>query len=136
MNTKYRAAELEYAFNQAMEYCKECREPPVDFVLHKFTDISNDTMQNYVKWAEEMEKGDREVDLDIVEASAAIKKWWEFKTYFWVALGLNNEKLAAFTIFNLKQPCNGGYSDKQVGSVGNIEVVVKGEGVGGEKAFG
>lgn len=135
MNTKYKAEELEQAFAKTMEYCTEQSEPPVDFVLHKFTDISNDTMQNYVKWAEEMEKGTREVDPEIMRGAAAIKKWWEFKTVFWLRLGLRNEKLSAFAIFNLKQPCNGGYSDKPVGSVGNIEVVVKADGVG-DKAFG
>ncbi len=135
MNIKYKAEELESALEQAMEYCTTCGEPPVDFVLHKFTDISQDTMERYVKWAEEMEKGDRETDPEVVRGAEAIKKWWEFKTFWWVSLGVRNEKLQTMAIFNLKQPCNGGYSDKPVGAVGNIEVVIKADGVG-DKAFG
>lgn len=135
VNVLYKADELEEAFGQAMADCMKNNEPPVDFVLHKYTKISQDTMTNYLKWAEEMEKGKREVDIEVIRSAEVIKKWQEFKTVFWVRKGLDDPKLAAFAIFNLKQPCNGGYSDKPVGAVGNIEVVVKADGVG-DKAFG
>lgn len=135
MNIKYKGEELERAFEEAMDYCTQRGEPPVDFVLHQFTPISQDAMSDYVKWADEMEKGERETDPEVIRAAECIKKWWEFKTMWWLRLGLSNEKLATFAIFNLKQPCNGGYSDRPVGAVGNIEVVVKADGVG-DKAFG
>ena len=135
MNIKYKADELEEAFERAMEKCNLERVPPVDFVLHEFTGISQDAMSDYVKWADEMASGKREPDPEVIRAAGAIKKWWEFKTFWWVSLGVNNEKLQTMAIFNLKQPCNGGYSDRPVGSVGNIEVVVKADGVG-DKAFG
>jgi hypothetical protein len=43
--------------------------------------------------------------------------------------------MATFAIFNLKQPMNGGYTDKPLSAAGNTEVVVKLEGVGGSEAF-
>lgn len=134
VNIKYRADELEEAIRKCMAYCNDHNEPPVDFVLHMFTSISNDTMSNYLKWAEEMEQGKREPDSEVMRASEVIKKWQEFKTVFWARVGINDPKLAAFAIFNLKQPCNGGYTDKPVGAVGNVEIVINTQGVG-DKAF-
>lgn len=134
MKAKYKAAELEDAFEKCMQYCIDNNEPPVDFVLHKFTSISQDTMTNYLKWAEEMEKGDKPVDLDVIRASEVIKKWQEFKTVFWARVGLKDPKLSAFAIFNLKQPCNGGYTDKPVTAAGNVEVSVNLSGVGNNAA--
>lgn len=133
---KYKPDDLIPAINQCMEYCTSQRKPPVDFVLHQFTPISSDAMQDYLKFAAEMEKGSREWDEGVIKCADAIKKWQEFKTYFWAALGMDNEKLQPFAIFNLKQPCNGGYSDKPPAAMGNTEVVVRLEGVGGDKAFG
>lgn len=134
MNIKYRADELEEAIEKCMAYCNDHNKPPVDFVLHMFTSISSDTMSNYLKWAEEMEAGKREPDSEVMRASEAIKKWQEFKTFWWVTLGVTNEKLQSMAIFNLKQPCNGGYTDKPVGAVGNVEIVINTQGVG-DKAF-
>ena len=134
VNIKYGADELEAAFEAARERCVDGHVPPVDYVLHEFTSISNDTMNNYIKWAEEMEAGKREPDPEVMRASAAIKKWQEFKTFWWVTLGVTNEKLQSMAIFNLKQPCNGGYTDKPVGAVGNVEIVINTQGVG-DKAF-
>lgn len=134
VNIKYKADELEAAFEKARARCIDGHVPPVDYVLHEFTSISNDTMNNYIKWAEEMEAGKREPDPEVMRASAAIKKWQEFKTFWWVTLGVTNEKLQSMAIFNLKQPCNGGYTDKPVGAVGNVEIVINTQGVG-DKAF-
>lgn len=134
MNIKYKANELEEAFEKAMQHCIDAHVPPVDFVLHEYTTISNDTMNNYLKWAEDMEMGKIEPDPEVIRASVAIKKWGEFKTFWWVTLGVTNEKLQTMAIFNLKQPCNGGYTDKPVGAVGNVEIVINTQGVG-DKAF-
>ena len=48
---------------------------------------------------------------------------------------MNDPKMAAFAIFNLKQPCNGGYSDKPLGTVGNIEISINSDGIGGSNSF-
>lgn len=125
MNIKYKADELEKALDEAMEYCSVNNEPPVDFILHKFTSIDQVTMERYVHAADDMAKGEKPVDQEVMRCAEAIKKWWEFKTVWWLRLGIRNEKLSAFSIFNLKQPCNGGYSDRPLGTVGNVEVVIK-----------
>ncbi len=135
INYKYKAAELREAVERCMAYCIDNNKPPVDFVLHKFTPISADAIVDYIKWAKEMEDGKRERDADLMEAAEVLKKWQEFKTVFWLEIGMNDPKLSAFAIFNLKQPCNGGYSDKPLGTVGNIEINIDTEGVGGGKAF-
>lgn len=131
----YSPEELEVAFAKAMDYCTSEKEPPVNYVLHRFTSISDDTMERYVNRAAKMAAGEEETDPVIMRCAEVIKKWQEFKTYWWVALGVSNEKLQTMAIFNLKQPCNGGYTDKAPTNTGGTEVTIKLQGVG-DKAFG
>ena len=83
----YKAEALERAIDQCMAYCLENHKAPVDFNLHQFTDISHDTVSNYIKWAEEMEAGKRERNEEIIKSAKVLKNGRSLRLIFGWILG-------------------------------------------------
>lgn len=58
----------------------------------------------------------------------AYKKIEAFRAYYWSAKALDNPKVTGFAAFALKQPKNGGWTDKQVVEVPEIKIKIAGGG--------
>ena len=56
------------------------------------------------------------------------KKIETFRAYFWNAKALANPKVTGFAAFALKQPKNGGWTDKQTVEVPEIKIKIAGGG--------
>lgn len=139
---KLSAEELEAKIDEVIDYCDAHQEPPVSFILRKIAGISDDTINRYRKAADgESEDGSdeggdeaavtrRETDR---RYAAAIKKWDEYRTAFWIRWGMANPKAQGFAAFQLKQPANGGYKDRQdIGGAVEATVTIKTDGVGAD----
>lgn len=129
---KLTVEELHDRLSALMEYCIENTSAPSDYAVMKHVGISPDTLERWRKDQIEDENG------KLIDSPYAveIKKFDLFRNDFWLSVGLKNPKLQGFVAFNLKQPCNGGYSDKQGGSGGaQVEVTIKTAGIGGDDAF-
>lgn len=58
----------------------------------------------------------------------AYKKLEAFRTYYWSLKAIDNPKLTGFAAFALKQPSNGGWTDKQTVEVPEIKIKIAGGG--------
>ncbi len=136
MKRVYKAKELEEAIDKCVAHCVETGEPPVGYVLHKFTDVPEERLQEYLEYGEAVLRGERHNGSEIMGRYRAAKRWEEFKTFYWLERGQKEPKVAAFAKFNLKQSGNGGYVEKETaGKGGKNQVVVKVDGIGGEEAM-
>jgi hypothetical protein len=148
-NRKYTAKAFTERMEEFFTWCTENRKAPINYNLANFFGISVDTIANYrnltVYTDEELEKqaeGDKEKLKELKKdneerkgLSEAVKKLDKFRTNFWIEIGLSDPKLQTFAIFNLKQPFNGGYSDKQQIEAGGVNIVINPNGVGGDDSF-
>lgn len=132
----YRASELMEAIDRCVEHCIESGEPPVGYVLHKFTDVPEETLGEYLEYGEAVMRGEKATGREIMGRYRAAKRWEEFKTFYWLERGQKEPKVASFAKFNLKQSGNGGYVEKETaGRAEKNEVVLRIEGIGGAEAM-
>lgn len=95
------AQELMDKVNQFIALCDSGDiDKPTDYRLCEYLGVSADTLEN---WMNETDK--------YVGYAEAIKKLLLFREHYWLTRA-DEPKQATFAIFNLKQPKNGGYSDK------------------------
>ena len=129
--------EFEQKLGELCDFCIREKKPPIGFYIRQVMGITEDTINNYRKMAEAVDPDDDGEEAQIKRAFLAhIKKLDEFRTAFWQLIAVDNPKLQAFAMFNLKQPFNGGYTDKPAQISGTqIEVTIKQQGIGGDDAF-
>lgn len=131
----YRAGELEEAIDRCVAHCLATGEPPVGYVLHKFTDVPEESLGEFLEHGEAVLRGERHSGSEIMGRYRAAKRWEEFKTFYWLERGQKEPKVANFAKFNLKQSGNGGYVEKEPsGKGGKSEITVRLEGIGGAEA--
>ncbi len=136
MKREYKAKELAEAIDQCVAHCVETGEPPVAYVLHLFTDVPEEKLQEFLEHGEAVLRGERHTGPEIMGRYRAAKRWEEFRTFYWLERGQKEPKTADFAKFNLRQSGNGGYVDKEAaGKDGKKKVVVEVKGIGGEKAM-
>lgn len=123
---KLTAEELDAKIDELIEHCETTKHPPSDFLLKNITGVYPSTIW---RWCQG--DGDKEGE-EIDNAYArAIKKLELYRNHYWLNTGLDNPKLQGFVAFNLKQSCNGGYTDKPNTASGTqIEVTIKQQGLG------
>lgn len=132
----YRAKELMEAIDRCVDHCLESGEPPVGYVLHKFTDVPEEMLNEFLEHGEAVMRGERRNGSEIMGRYRAAKRWEEFKTFYWLERGQKEPKAASFAKFNLKQSGNGGYVEKDpAGKAEKSGVVLRIEGIGGVEAM-
>ena len=126
--------QFEEKLNELMDFCIKEKKPPIGFYIRQIMGITEDTINNYRKMSEEINEEDETEDAQIKRAFlASIKKLDDFRVAFWQFIAVDNPKLQAFAMFNLKQPFNGGYTDKPSTANGTqIEVTIKQQGLGSD----
>ncbi len=128
------AAALLEAVDRCVAYCQESGEPPVGFLLHKYTDISEERLEEYIAAGEEVLRRGGELEGDGLLRFRAARRWREYKTFYWLDMGRRDPKSTGFAVLNLKQPENGGFVEKEPRSgQGQIRVIL--DGVGGAEAM-
>ena len=131
----YSAAELEEAIDRCVAHCVESGEPPVAYVLHKYTDVPEKALREFLEHGEAVMRGERRWGHEIMGKYRAAKRWEEFRTFYWLERGQREPKAANFAKFNLKQSGNGGYVEKEPSGKGDkSEITVRLEGIGGAEA--
>ena len=128
------AAALLEAVDRCVAYCRESGEPPAGFLLHRYTDISEERLEEYIAPGEEALRRGGELEGDELLRFRAARRWREFKTFYWLDMGRRDPKSTGFAVLNLKQPENGGFTEKEPKSGGDqIRVIF--DGVGGVEAM-
>ena len=117
---KYKTgAELLDAVNDFIKYSTENKIRPTDYQVCEYLHMSPDSLENYAKRDKENTAGDKDKDKEHESNtentySAAIKKLTLYRQDWYLRHAECNPKLTSIDIFALKQPCNGGWTDKQV----------------------
>ena len=117
---KYKTgADLMDAVNDFIKYSTENKIRPTDYHLCEYLHMSPDTLENYAKRDKEnttkgKDKGKETESNTENTYSAAIKKLTLYRQDWYLRHAEINPKLTSIDIFALKQPCNGGWTDKQV----------------------
>lgn len=129
---KLTAEELEEKIDELIEYCENTKRPPSDYLLKDITGVYPSTIW---RWCQNKD-GENEANESNNAYARAIKKLELYRNHYWLNAGLDNPKLQGFVAFNLKQSCNGGYTDRPAQASGTqIEVTIKQQGIGGDDAF-
>lgn len=134
MSGRVRINELEDGVDRCIRHCIETGEAPVAFVLHKFVDVSDESLAEYLARGEAAMKGKAKKDVGTMRRFRAARRWEEFKTFYWLDKAQREPKNASFAMFNLKQAENGGYGEKE-GKAEKVTVTLKLQGVGGEEGM-
>lgn len=122
------------AVDQCVEYCQESGEPPAGFLLHRYTDVSEERLEEYMTAGEEVLRRGGELEGDELSRFKAARKWREYKTFYWLDMGRREPRSVSFAALNLKQPGNGGFTDREPRS-GETGIRVILDGVGGAEAM-
>ena len=90
---------------------------PTDYQICEYLKISPDTLERYSRKdnRDKRDTGDIQDEESIDNGyAAAIKKLTLYRQDWYLRHAESNPKLTSIDIFALKQPCNGGWTDKQV----------------------
>lgn len=118
--------ELRERLDALFAHCDETLAPPSNLLVSRFLGVSIDRVEAWRKEVVVDEDGKERQ----TEYAEALKKLDEYRTDFWLRVGLSNPKVQAFAMFNLKQPHNGGYTDKPSNDATSVEITIKNGGVG------
>ena len=120
---KYKTgADLMSAVDDFIQYSTENNIRPTDYQVCEYLHMSPDSLENYAKRDKENTTGDKDKDKDKDKEaesntentySAAIKKLVMYRQDWYLRHAETNPKLTSIDIFALKQPCNGGWTDRQ-----------------------
>lgn len=122
------------AVDRCVTYCQESGEPPVGFLLHRYTDVSEERLEELISAGEEVLRRGGELEGDELLRYKAARKWREFKTFYWLDMGRRDPKNTGFAVLNLKQAENGGFTDREP-KAGDARVRVIFDGIGGPEAM-
>ena len=122
---------LREGVEEAIRHCTQSGEAPVAFVLHKFVDVSDEELADYLKKGERAARGEIPKNQFTMEKFRIARRWEEFKTFYWLTLAQKEPKNASFAMFNLKQ---GEGADRE-GRDGKTTVIIRLDGVGGEEGM-
>lgn len=132
--------ELDVKIDEFIAYCNEHNEPPTDYVIRYVIGISDNTIQQYRHYAdlEIPDEADEDEKAVIVKKRALgerIKKIDLYRTHFWQKQGLDNPKAIGLANFALKQPQNGGWTDREQ-KRDDVTITVKLGKIDASEAFG
>ena len=115
---KYKTgAEFSAAVDEFIAYSTQNNIRPTDYQITEYLKISPDTLERYsrkdTRDTRDIESIQDEDSIDNGYA-AAVKKLVMYRQDWYLRHAETNPKLTSIDIFALKQPCNGGWTDKQV----------------------
>ena len=140
---KYKTGkELMDAINGFIQYSQDNNIRPTDYQVCVYLGMSPDSLELYAnrtnpKPSNKANGNDKDniqdsEDIEITY-SAAIKKLAMYRQDWYLSHAEANPKLTAIDIFALKQPCNGGWADKQqTDNGGSMSIDIKLCGASGE----
>ena len=115
---KYKTgADLMDAVNDFIKYSTENNIRPTDYQVCEYLHMSPDSLENYAKRDKESNTGDNDIETESNTKNTyaeAIKKLTMYRQDWYLRHAESNHKLTSIDIFALKQPCNGGWTDKQI----------------------
>ena len=140
---KYKTGkELMDAINGFIQYSHDNNIRPTDYQVCVYLGMSPDSLELYANRtnpkpsnkANSKDKDNIQDSEDIeITYSAAIKKLAMYRQDWYLSHAEANPKLTAIDIFALKQPCNGGWADKQqTDNGGSMSIDIKLSGASGE----
>ena len=114
---KYKTgAEFSAAVDEFIAYSTANNIRPTDYQITEYLKISPDTLERYsrkdTRDTRDTESTQGEESIDNGYA-AAVKKLVMYRQDWYLRHAETNPKLTSIDIFALKQPCNGGWTDKQ-----------------------
>ena len=114
---KYKTgAEFSAAVDEFIAYSTANNIRPTDYQITEYLKISPDTLERYsrkdTRDTRDTESIQGEDSIDNGYA-AAVKKLVMYRQDWYLRHAEKNPKLTSIDIFALKQPCNGGWTDKQ-----------------------
>ena len=116
---KYKTGDdLMAAVDDFIQYSTDNNIRPTDYQVCEYLHMSPDSLENYAKRDKESTTGGKDKDSESKDNtqntySAAIKKLVLYRQDWYLRHAETNPKLTSIDIFALKQPCNGGWTDKQ-----------------------
>ena len=114
---KYKTGDdLMDAVDSFIAYSTEHNIRPTDYQVCEYLHMSPDSLENYSRRDKESNTGDNDKEIESNTKntySAAIKKLTMYRQDWYLRHAESNPKLTSIDIFALKQPCNGGWTDKQ-----------------------
>ena len=110
--------DLMTAVNDFIQYSTDNNIRPTDYQVCEYLHMSPDSLENYAKRDKESTTGGKDKDSESKDNtqntySAAIKKLVLYRQDWYLRHAEKNPKLTSIDIFALKQPCNGGWTDRQ-----------------------
>ena len=115
---KYKTGDdLMSAVDDFIKYSTENNIRPTDYQVCEYLHMSPDALEAYAKRdITGDDTKDKQGDKDSTKNTytAAIKKLTMYRQDWYLRHAELNPKIASVDIFALKQPCNGGWADKQV----------------------
>lgn len=127
-------AQMEEGLDRCIRHCTETGEAPVAYVLHKFVDLTEEELAEYLEAGERARRGEIPRTQPVMRRFRLARRWDEFKTFYWLSIAQKEPKNASFAMFNLKQAENGGYGERD-GKSERVTVTLKLEGVGGAEGM-
>ena len=114
---KYKTGkEFTAAVDEFVAYSTANNIRPTDYQITEYLKISPDTLERYsrkdTRDTRDIESTQGEESIDNGYA-AAVKKLVMYRQDWYLRHAETNPKLTSIDIFALKQPCNGGWTDKQ-----------------------
>lgn len=134
MSGRMKISELEEGLDRCIRHCTDTGEAPVAFVLHKFVDIPEEELNEFLERGNRAVRGEIPKTPGVMRRFRLARRWDEFKTFYWLNIARKEPKNASFAMFNLKQAENGGYGEKDA-KAEKTAVTVRLEGVGGAEGM-
>ena len=108
--------DLMSAVDDFIKYSTDNHIRPTDYQVCEYLHMSPDSLENYAKRDKESNTGDKDIETESNTKntySAAIKKLVLYRQDWYLRHAETNPKLTSIDIFALKQPSNGGWTDRQ-----------------------
>lgn len=138
MSTKFTPESLDALLSDLESYCLDTDTPPSNYELRRFG-ISEDCISKYRHFDElrvtpEMSEDEAEEIRQKIALSERVKKFDAFRNHFYLQLAIKNPKVIGLSNFALKQPQNGGWTDRDPTAAGSTEITIKLDALGGGEA--
>ena len=112
---KYKTgAEFSAAVDEFIAYSTANNIRPTDYQVCEYLKISPDTLERYSRRDNINSDSSSDSNDSNKGYAAAIKKLTMYRQDWYLRHAESNPKIASVDIFALKQPCNGGWTDKQI----------------------